>query len=115
MLKYYGGVWGWLTTFGVDQVLLRLHCVYVQCQSHFVVPFKVAIESAYGVSGLSRIFNIVVDAIVREWLCQALGLEIELALSSKNVLWFLALFYAVDGILALQGANGLKYIQDILV
>ena len=47
-----------------------------------------------------KLFNIVVDAIVMEWLCQVLGEEASMMGIGASIRYFVALFYAGDGYLA---------------
>ncbi len=52
-----------------------------------------------------RLFNILVDAIVQEWLRRVMGEEAARLGYSEAVRMFLALFYADDGAISLRSAE----------
>jgi len=79
-------------------------------------PFRTRRGATQGGPDSPRIFNVLIDAIVREWLRQTLGVEAaRVGLSEEDVRKLLALFYADDGVLASRDAARLQSSQDILV
>ena len=62
-----------------------------------------------------RVFNLVVDAVVREWLRQVMGAETA-ALGIRGDVWkFLVAFYADDGLIQARDPAFLRHAFEILV
>ena len=88
-------------------------CKAVGC---FGRPFRTRRGATQGGPDSPRIFNVLIDVIVPEWLRQTLGVEAaRVGLSEEDVRILLALFYADDGMLASRDATRLQSSQDILV
>ena len=62
-----------------------------------------------------RLFNVMVNAVVREWLRQVLGDESAKSGYGDHVRNFLALFYVDDGYIASQNKEQLQEALDILI
>ena len=62
-----------------------------------------------------RIFNLVVDAVIREWLRQVLGEEVAADGIGSHIRVLLAAFYADDGLVQSRDPEFLQYSFDILV
>ena len=76
-------------------------------------PFKAERGTTQGGPVSPRIFNIMVDAVVREWLRQVLGDGAEV--SENDIKRLLALFYIDDGYIASPEREFLQESMDILV
>ncbi len=61
-----------------------------------------------------RLFNILVDAIAREWLRQVIGKDSARLGYGEAVRMFLALFYADDGAISLRSSEQMHASTDIL-
>ena len=64
---------------------------------------------------MPRIFNLMADAVVREWLRQVLGAEAAATGYGDFVRTFLSLFYADDAIIAGRDAELVQESLDIIV
>ena len=62
-----------------------------------------------------RIFNIMVDAIVQEWLCQIFGDEVAASGIGVEIRSFLAAFFADDGLVQSRDPVFLQHSFDILI
>eukprot|EP00956_Cyclotella_meneghiniana_P003690 scaffold4479_cov46-Cyclotella_meneghiniana.AAC.3 len=87
------------------------------CKAHgrYGEPFKSFRGVTQGGPLSPKIFNILVDAIVREWLRQILGDEAAAEGVGAAVSVFLALFYIDDGVIASIDPEYLQEAIDILV
>ncbi len=63
-------------------------------------PFKTLRGATQGGPDSPRLFNVIVNAVVREWLRQLLGAEAAQLGCGEDVQRFLSLFYADDGVVA---------------
>ena len=81
----------------------------------FGKPFKAYRGVPQGGPVSPRIFNIMVDAIVREWLRQVLGDEAAHSGIGDEVRRFLAAFYADDGLIQSRDPVLLQSSFDILI
>ena len=81
----------------------------------FREPFAARRGATQGGPVSPTIFNIMVDAVVREWLRQTLGNEAITSGIGEEIRSFLAAFYADDGILQSWDPIRLQTAADILV
>ena len=63
-------------------------------------PFKAHYGAIHGGPLLPQIFNVMVDAVLRGWLCQVLGVDDARHGYGKGVRKFFAICYADDGLVA---------------
>ena len=78
-------------------------------------PFKAGRGVTQGGPLSPRVFNIMVDAIIREWLRREVGIEAAQKGLGKKCSEFLAEFYADDGIIANREPERLQQSLDALV
>ena len=81
----------------------------------FGKPFKAGRGVPQGGPVSPRIFNVMVDAIVREWLRQVLGDEVACSGIGAEIQVFLAAFYADDGLIQSRDPVILQSSFNILV
>ena len=89
-----------------------------RAEGNFGRPFKAGRGVTQGGPLSPKLFNILVDAIVREWLRQLFGDDAAmhgLGTDDRLVRLFVALFYADDGYLASRDPALLQEAIDILV
>ena len=81
----------------------------------FGKPFKAGRGVLQSDPGSPQIFNVMVDAIVPEWLRQVLGEEVENSGIGTEMRRFLADFYADDGLIQLRDPARLQSPFNVLV
>ena len=108
---------------GAGERAMRLICNFwdqasfaCRAQGRYGRPFKAGRGVTQGGPLSPKIFNVMVDAIVREWLRQVLGEEYLLPAVEIDgiVRLFTALFYADDGYIASTDAGLLQRSVDVL-
>ena len=72
-----------------------------QASGVFGKPFNAGRGIPQGCPVSPRIFNVMVDAIIREWLCQVLGEEVASLGIGIEIRQFLIAFYADSGLIQL--------------
>ena len=111
-----------LVGYGVGPRMLRL-IVYFWDNAEMVCralgrygePFKAGRGVTQGGHVSTKIFNIMVDAIIREWLCLVLDDEAAREEVQEAVRLFWAIFYADDGYILSRSARQLQESFDILI
>jgi len=111
-----------LEEYGVGPNMLRLISYFwdnaelvCRASGYYGVPFKAHRGVTQGGPFSPRIFNVMVDAIVREWLRQMLGAEAAAEGYGDFVKVFLALFYADDAIIAHRDPAWLQESLNVLI
>ena len=111
-----------MVAYGVGPNLIRLLRFFwdnaeLVCRAGgcFGTPFKSYRGVTQGGPFSPRIFNIMVDAIVREWLRQVLGEEVAKSGVGSQIREFLVAFYADDGLIQARCPDMLQSSFDILI
>ena len=78
-------------------------------------PFKALRGVTQGGPLSPRIFNLMVDAIIREWLQQIMSAEVARVGIGEEVRLLLACFYADNGLIASRDPDFLQQAFDILM
>ncbi len=76
-------------------------CVY-RARGFYGTPFSTSRGATQGGPDSPYLFNVIVDAVVREWLHQLLGAGIAQLGCGEDVRRFLLLFYADAGVVAIR-------------
>ena len=82
---------------------------------YFGAPFKALRGVTQGGPLSPRIFNLIVDAVIREWLRQVLGKRVAADGIETQIRLLLAAFYADDGLVQSRDPEFLRFSFDILV
>ncbi len=111
-----------LEAYGVGPKMLRLQKHFwdtaklvCRAEGNYGESFNAARGITQGGPLLSLMFNVCVDAIVREWLCQMLDKDIARDGTGNQAAKILVAFYVDDGLIASCDPFGLQELFDILI
>jgi exonuclease III len=111
-----------LVAYGVGPKLIRLLRFFWEnaemvCRAGgcYGRPFKAHRGVTQGGPFSPRIFNVMVDAVVREWLRQVLGEDVARSGVGEEIRHFLVAFYADDGLIQARCPERLQSAFDILI
>ena len=111
-----------LEGYGVEPNIIRLiknfwDRAVLTCRAnrYYGNPFKASRGVTHGGLLSPHLFNVMVDAVVREWLRQVLGNKAAKSGYGDKVQNFLALFYVDDGYIAYRNKKQLQEALDILI